>query len=99
MRIDVSVRAKPIFAENMIFLGSDVPIFHAVTKTSCDIFTSPVILSEKYLQTRPRTFQDKHLLEIVVTRLRLGCQELSYTIKGLEKFGQQKILESRRDYI
>lgn len=50
-RMETSVRAKPILAENIIFLGSDVPISQAVTKTSCDFVTNPVILSEKYLQT------------------------------------------------
>ncbi|KAH0866038.1 hypothetical protein HID58_083249 [Brassica napus] len=56
-REDFHIRAKPILAENIIFLGSVVPISHAVTKTSFDFFTNPVILSEKYLKTTPIEFQ------------------------------------------
>lgn len=81
-RMETSVRAKPILAENIIFLGSDVPISQAVTKTSCDFVKNAVILSEKYLQTPPASFQVKPF-STFVTRLIFWFQEASDSIIGV----------------
>ncbi|WVZ15364.1 hypothetical protein V8G54_012930 [Vigna mungo] len=56
IRRERRMRASPIFAENMIFLGSDIPISHARAVTRFVLFHAPMIPSEttRYEQHRLR---------------------------------------------